>query len=268
MAFGASYIYVNSAISAILLKVESFFLMGPLIKQINNLYLYHSEDSEYMKEYVTSIKGDVSLQNVSFSYDTCKVLDGISMDIAVGEKVAIVGESGSGKSTLLMLILGLIQPDEGCVCYDQTPLGMLNLRSLRKKIATVAPFSKIITGTFFENIIFSCSDPVTIEEAYTAAKKAAIDDFIDSHQEKMDTEISDSYSGGLSGGQRQGVLLARAFAKNPSVIILDEATSALDRDTEDELLRRLSQKISGGKTILWITHRESVTSIADAVLRI
>ena len=262
MAFGASYIYVNSAISAILLKVESFFLMGPLIKQINNLYLYHSEDSEYMKEYVTSIKGDVSLQNVSFSYDTCKVLDGISMDIAAGEKVAIVGESGSGKSTLLMLILGLIQPDEGCVCYDQTPLGMLNLRSLRKKIATVAPFSKIIAGTFFENIIFSCSDPVTIEEAYTAAKKAAIDDFIDSHQEKMDTEISDSYSGGLSGGQRQGVLLARAFAKNPSVIILDEATSALDNLTQKKVLDSI---YATKATVIMVAHRLSTVMQCDKI---
>ena len=95
----------------------------------------------------------------------------------------------------------------------------------------------------------------------------AVADFVLDLPDGLDTVCSEKGSG-LSEGQAQRIAIARALLHPGGVLILDEATSALDRDTEDMLLQRLSQKVSGGKTILWITHRESVTSIADAVLRI
>lgn len=262
MAAGASFLYMNNVIIAILVKLESFFLMGPLVRQISNLYVYHKEDTENLKEYVTKLKGNINLNNVKYSYDTCRVLNGITMEIKAGQKVAILGESGCGKSTLLQLILGLIQPDEGSVCYDGATISMLNMRSVRKKIATVAPFSKIITGTVYDNIAFSCSEDLTRQDAYEAAKKAAVDNFIDALPEEMDTEISESYSGGLSGGQRQGILLARAFAKKPSVIILDEATSALDNLTQKRVLDSI---YASDATVIMVAHRLSTVMECDKI---
>jgi ABC-type multidrug transport system fused ATPase/permease subunit len=122
-----------------------------------------------------------------------------------------------------------------------------------------------MSGTVRDNLLMA--NPSATEDDMREALHLAVADFIFDLPDGLDTVCSEKGSG-LSEGQAQRVAIARALLHSGGVLILDEATSALDRDTEDELLRRLSEKISGGKTILWITHRESVTSIADAVLKI
>ena len=122
-----------------------------------------------------------------------------------------------------------------------------------------------MSGTVRDNLLLA--NPSASEDEMKEALHLAVADFVFDLRDGLETVCSEKGSG-LSEGQAQRIAIARALLHPGGVLILDEATSALDRDTEDELLRRLSQKISGGKTILWITHRESVTSIADAVLRI
>ena len=122
-----------------------------------------------------------------------------------------------------------------------------------------------MSGTVRENLLLA--NPSATEAEMREALHLAVADFVFDLPDGLDSVCSEKGSG-LSEGQAQRIAIARALLHPGGVLILDEATSALDRATEDMLLERLSKKISGGKTILWITHRESVTSIADAVLRI
>ncbi|MDO4732393.1 MAG: ATP-binding cassette domain-containing protein [Bacillota bacterium] len=264
VAFNASYALCAAAVTQLLDMMESIFLMGPLVHQVDSL-LEGTEADFSDCHYVRTLRGRITLENVCFSYPNFakSSLTDINLDIHPREKVAIVGESGSGKSTLLKLMLGLEQCDSGSISYDGHSLNSLNVRSLRKRIGSVMQFSQVIPGTLYENIAFASSVPVSMEQAWEAAEKAAIADDIRSLKLQMDTEISETAGGGFSGGQRQRILLARALVGNPAVLLLDEASSALDNITQKRVLEAIYREKA---TVVMVAHRLSTIVDCDRII--
>ena len=214
----------------------------------------------------------IRIEDVTFAYtdvpegvEPLKVFEHFSYDFKPGTVTAVMGVTGVGKSTLTRLVLALLRPAAGSVTLYDAECSVPSSPATRCNFRYVPQGNSLMSGTVRDNLLMA--NPSATENDMREALHLAVADFIFDLPDGLDTVCSEKGSG-LSEGQAQRVAIARALLHSGGVLILDEATSALDRDTEDELLRRLSEKISGGKTILWITHRESVTSIADAVLKI
>ena len=262
IAFHSSLSLASTAVSSISSLVRSIVQMQPIIEKLSELSIEPNADSEL--RYVDKLEGNISLDNVTFSWrngdNTC--VSQLNLTIKKGEKIAFVGESGCGKSTLMKLILGMLKPDSGMIRFDGTDAKQLNMRSVRKHIGSVFQFSRLISGTVFENIDF-LANGITEEEAWEAAKMASIDDDIRAMNLGMDTEISESQTGGLSGGQRQRLLLARVFAAKPDIMILDEATSALDNIAQARVYESI---YASPATVLIIAHRLSTIQECDRII--
>ena len=214
----------------------------------------------------------IRLEDVTFAYtdvpegaEPLKVFEHFSYDFKPGTVTAVMGVTGVGKSTLTRLVLALLRPAAGSVTLYDAGRSVEASPATRCNFRYVPQGNSMMSGTIRDNLLMA--NPSATEEELREALHMAVADFVLDLPDGLDTVCSEKGSG-LSEGQAQRVAIARALLHSGGVLILDESTSALDRDTEDELLRRLSKKLSGGKTILWITHRESVTSIADAVLKI
>ncbi|MFL5349043.1 MAG: peptidase domain-containing ABC transporter [Hyalangium sp.] len=211
-----------------------------------------------------TLTGRVELRDVSFRYDADAplVLDGISLAIQPGQKVALVGRSGSGKTTLAMLLLGLHEPTSGEILYDGLPLQQLDHVTLRSQFGAVMQEPFLFSGSLRENITFS--DPaVPLDEVAEAARLAVVHDDIERMPMGYETVISGSGGSGLSGGQRQRIAVARALVRKPVILLLDEATSQLDVLTESQL----DQNLNGlSCTRILIAHRLSTVRNADLIL--
>lgn len=208
------------------------------------------------------LRGNITLQNVSFAHDSFSelTLKDISFTVAQGEKVAIVGPSGSGKSTLAKIILGLYKPTKGSILYDDINIEEYNLRSLRKQIGAVLQEARLFNQTILENIIMGKNIH------YASVERALIQsnafEFIKDLPMGINTKISE---GGVnfSGGQRQRLILARALISEPPILILDEATSALDNYSESIVEKSISNLSS---TRIVIAHRLSTIKNADKII--
>ena len=154
------------------------------------------------------------------------VLDDISLRIRPGQYVAIVGKTGCGKSTLMRILLGFEKPQKGAVYYDGKDITAMDLKSLRRNIGVVMQNSSLFQGDIFSNITIS-APLLTLDEAWEAADMAGMGDDIRRMPMGMNTIISEG-QGGISGGQRQRLMIARAIAPKPRILMFDEATSALD----------------------------------------
>ena len=214
----------------------------------------------------------IKIDDVTFAYtdvpegmESQKVFEHFSYDFKPGTVTAVMGVTGVGKSTLTRLVLALLRPAAGSVTLYDGVRAVPASPATRCNFRYVPQGNSLMSGTVRDNLLLA--NPSASEEEMKEALHLAVADFVLGLPDGLDTVCSEKGSG-LSEGQAQRIAIARALLHSGGVLILDEATSALDRETEDELLRRLSQNVSGGKTILWITHRESVTSIADAVLKI
>lgn len=215
------------------------------------------------KQVVTRLSGDIELNNVSFRYqeNMPNVVDDLSLKIRPGQYVAIVGATGCGKSTLMRLMLGFETPQKGAVYYDGKDLAGLDLKSLRRRIGTVIQDGKLFQGDIFSNITVS-APWLTLEDAWEAARMAGMDEDIRRMPMGMNTVISEG-GGGISGGQRQRLMIARAVAPKPKILMFDEATSALDNLTQ----RTVSQSLDGLKcTRVVIAHRLSTIRQCDRIL--
>lgn len=262
IAFTASYTLIASSINSLVGMCNNIVTMKPLFAQLRELF--SSEDNETGVEYVSSLDGEIELRGLCFSYDKSErgCVDNIDLHISPGEKVAFVGESGCGKSTLLKLLLGMIEPDSGSVLYDGKQLMTLNKRSLRKRIASVFQFTRVFPGTIYDNISFTSAD-VDEAAAWIAAEQAAIADDIRELPLGMETDISEGNGGGFSGGQKQRLMLARAFAQRPSILILDEATSALDNIAQQRVLESVYKMKC---TVIMVAHRLSTVVGCDRII--
>lgn len=207
--------------------------------------------------------GEVSFENVSFSYDGVPVLKNISFKIEPGQTVAIVGQTGSGKTTLTRLINRIFDAGSGRVCLDRVDVRDWNLESLRSQISTIEQDIFLFSRTLAENIAFGCAG-ATPEAIEQAARQAQAHDFITGFSQGYRTEVGER-GVTLSGGQRQRIAIARAFLTNPAILILDDSTSAVDSATEDQIQRAMRQ-ISRERTTFLITHRLSQIRWADHIL--
>lgn len=191
------------------------------------------------------------------------MLNDLSLKIRSGEYVAIVGRTGCGKSTLIRLLLGFEEPDKGAIYYDGRDLKSIDPRSLRKKMGVVTQDGQLFQGDIFSNITISAPQ-LSMEEAWEAAETAGIAEDIRNMPMGMHTIISEG-QGGISGGQKQRLMIARAVAPKPRVLILDEATSALDNITQKQVTNSLDNLKC---TRIVIAHRLSTIRACDRILLI
>ena len=261
-AFTAAYGRLSGAIAALagiaatVAQVRSTLEMAePILKAEPEI----SED----KEPVSSVSGDVEISHVSFRYkeNAPYVLKDFSMKIEPGEYVAVAGRTGCGKSTLIRLLLGFEKPESGTVYYGKRDLAHMDLRTLRKQIGVVLQDGELFTGDIFSNI--TISDPeLSVDEAWEAAELAGIAEDIRTMPMGMHTMISEG-GGGISGGQKQRLMIARAIAPKPKILIFDEATSALDNRTQKQVSEALDRM---GCTRIVIAHRLSTIQNCDRIL--
>lgn len=244
--------------------MENLLLTGFLCRNVAPVLMAQNEETEAL-EYVRSLRGDIRAEDIHFTYEWERriCLEGVSLDIHRGEKVAIVGESGCGKSTLLKILLGMEPPSSGAIFYDGKPLHSLNMKSLRRNIGYVFQFSRLFPGTIAENIAFGHEEDASEAQIWEAADLAEIGDYIRTLPLQMSTAISESNSCGFSGGQRQRLLLARAILNRPKVLILDEATSALDNLTQARVLENISNM---NATVIMVAHRLSTVEDFDRII--
>ena len=210
-------------------------------------------------------RGDVTFENVSFSYadDGKQVLSHINLNVKAGENVALVGPSGGGKTTLCNLIPRFYDVDEGRILVDGQDIRHVTLNSLRSQIGFVQQDVYLFSGTVFENIQYG-KPGATREEVIEAAQRAGAHEFILGLQNGYDTYVGER-GVKLSGGQKQRISIARAFLKNPPIMILDEATSALDNESE-RLVQQSLEKLAKGRTTFTIAHRLTTIKNASVIL--
>ncbi len=215
---------------------------------------------------VDALKGDISFKHVTFGYksdDESKVISDFSLDIPAGKTVALVGPSGGGKTTLCHLIPRFYEIDDGTISIDGYDIRSLSRKSLRNNIGIVQQDVFLFNGTIKENIAYG-NFAATDEEIMQAAKKANIHEHIMSLPDGYLTQVGERGIK-LSGGQKQRVSIARAFLKDPPVLILDEATSALDNATE-MLIQDALETLSTGRTTIVVAHRLSTIKNADEII--
>ena len=211
------------------------------------------------------LRGDIEFRNVKFSYPnrTDSAIDGISFKISAGERVALIGRVGSGKSTIQRLIMGLYQPTDGAVLLDGIDLRQLDPADVRRNVASVAQDVTLFLGTLRENITFGL--PYADDSAVVAAADVAgLTDFINRHPRGFDMPVGERGES-LSGGQRQGVGLARAVLHNAPLLLLDEPTSAMDFSTEAQITTQVTA-FASDKTVVLVTHRTSMLAMATRVI--
>lgn len=211
------------------------------------------------------LKGALTFQEVAFRYpdQNTLALDGLSIDIAPGEKVGILGRIGSGKSTLARLIMGLYTPTAGQILADTCDLQDIDPTDLRRNIAYVAQDNFLFCGSLRENIAFG--SPLADEQSIQrAADIAGVSAFLERQGQGLDLQVGERGMT-LSGGQRQAVAIARALLLNPPILLLDEPTSQMDSATEATLKQRLGPSLTG-KTLLLITHRASLLALVDRLI--
>ena len=261
-AFNSAYGMVSGAFTMLAGVAITAAQIGPILEMAKPILETEPEIAEE-KQVVERLMGSIELNNVTFTYNPNmpNVLDGISLKISAGQYVAIVGKTGCGKSTLMRILLGFEKPQRGGVFYDGKDLERMDLKSLRRKIGSVMQTGKLFTGDIYSNIVIN-NPRLTLDEAWEAAEMAGFADDIRAMPMGMFTLISEG-QGGISGGQRQRLLIARAIAPKPRILMFDEATSALDNITQ----KTVSESLENLKcTRIVIAHRLSTIRQCDRII--
>jgi ATP-binding cassette, subfamily C, bacterial LapB len=220
-------------------------------------------DSNFLSR--PTFRGDIEFREVSFKYPGAEesALTNVSFKIKAGEHVALLGRMGSGKTTIHKLILGLYQPTEGAILIDGIDARQIDPAELRRCVGYVQQDTHLFYGTMRENLTITM--PHADDGAIlAAAHSGGIDDFINAHPKGFDLLVGERGET-LSGGQKQGVGIARALIAKPSILLLDEPTSAMDHSGEDAVKRRLMEA-SAGKTMVLISHRSSLFDMAERII--
>ncbi|MDD6051711.1 MAG: NHLP bacteriocin export ABC transporter permease/ATPase subunit [Clostridiales bacterium] len=262
MAFSSAYGMVSGAFTALAGIVITLAQIRPVLKLVQPI-LETEPEVDLNRQVVTRLRGGIELNNVSFRYNDSMpfVLDDLSLKIRPGQYVAIVGKTGCGKSTLMRILLGFEKPQKGAVYYDGRDISTMDLKSLRRKIGVVMQSGSLFQGDIYSNITISAPQ-LTLEEAWEAAEMAGMAEDIRKMPMGMNTLISEG-QGGISGGQRQRLMIARAIAPKPKILMFDEATSALDNITQ----RTVSESLDKLKcTRIVIAHRLSTIRHCDRII--
>ncbi|RLB64763.1 MAG: type I secretion system permease/ATPase [Deltaproteobacteria bacterium] len=220
-------------------------------------------DREFIQ--AQNLQPSIRFEDVHFQYPNSQIpaLDGVSLEIKAGEKVAILGRTGSGKSTLGRLCMGLYEPQKGAVKLDGIDLRQLHVADLRSHIGYVSQDNYLFYGSIRDNIAFG-APYVDAPAILSAANLAGVTDFVKGHPAGFDWQVGERGMN-LSGGQRQAVTIARALLLDPEILILDEPTSAMDNNAEAALRQRMLE-ILEDKTLLLFTHRTSLLHLVDRVV--
>ena len=260
--FAASYGAVTAMLSQITGSVEEYAAILPIFDMLKPL-LSQTTENAGDRRMVANLSGNIRVQDVSFSYskDGPRILNRLNLNIRAGEYVAITGRTGCGKSTLMRLLLGFETPQRGTIYYDRNMLDKLDLRSVRQQIGTVLQDGKLFIGDIYSNIVI-CNPSLSLDEAWEAAELAGISEDIRQMPMGMRTLISEE-NGGISGGQKQRLMIARAIANHPKILFFDEATSALDNISQ----KKVSESLDSLKcTRIVIAHRLSTIRNCDRIL--
>ena len=261
-AFTTAYGMIDSAFRTLADVTVSISMIKPTLNMVKPL-LEAVPEIDGDKTMVTSLSGSIELSHINFRYhpDMPQILDDVSLKIKAGQYVAIVGQTGCGKSTLLRIMLGFEKPQKGAVYYDSRDLSKLDPKSLRRQIGSVMQDGKLFMGDVYSNITIS-APWLTMDDAWEAAETAGLADDIRHMPMGMRTIISEGL-GSISGGQRQRLMIARAIAPKPKILMFDEATSALDNLTQ----KRISDALDKMKcTRIVIAHRLSTIRQCDRII--
>ncbi|MBE2268569.1 MAG: NHLP family bacteriocin export ABC transporter peptidase/permease/ATPase subunit [Anaerolinea sp.] len=257
LAFSQLFIGSTSFSSALISGLTAL----PLLERLAPV-LEASPEANLQQNIVHDVKGAIRLDHVSFRYqpDLPLILDDLSFSIEPGEFVAIVGASGSGKSTLVRLLLGLETPTQGQIYYDDHALSALHLQTLRRQIAVVMQEGQLTGGTIASTIagVYDLSH----ESVWYAAQLADLERDLRGLPMGLETYIAEDHAA-FSGGQKQRLLIARALAARPRIVIFDEATSSIDDEAQARIIANLNRL---NITCIFITHRPSLVTHADRVL--
>ena len=261
-AFNTAYGMVSGAFTSLAGVTLSIAQIKPILEMVKPILETVPEIAQD-KEVVTRVSGSIELNNVTFRYNENMppVIDNLSLKIRPGQYVAIVGSTGCGKSTLMRLMLGFETPQKGAVYYDGKDLNRLDLKSLRRKIGVVMQNGRLFSGDIYSNIVISAPE-LTMDDAWEAAELAGMKEDIEAMPMGMYTMVSEGM-GGISGGQRQRLMIARAVAPKPKILMFDEATSALDNLTQ----KKVSESLDHLKcTRIVIAHRLSTIRQCDRIV--
>ena len=262
IAFNTAFGAVSAAFASLTGVALSVARIKPILEMAEPILKTQPESSEN-RAMVTRLSGAIELSNVYFRYNEHMpyVVDGMSLKIKAGEYIALVGATGCGKSTLMRLLLGFETPERGAIYYDGKDMSKLDLRSLRRRIGAVTQDGSLFQGDIYSNIVISAPQ-LGLDEAWEAAEIAGIADDIRAMPMGMQTVLAEG-QGGISGGQKQRLMIARAVAPKPKILMFDEATSALDNKTQKQVSDALDKLKC---TRIVIAHRLSTIRNCDRIL--
>ena len=261
-AFNAAFAMVTGAFKTLVPMIEPAAQISPTIELLRPI-IETAPEIAADKPVIERLSGGIEMNNVTFRYseDMPPVLDDVSLKIKPGQYVAITGKTGCGKSTLMRVLLGFEKPQKGAVYYDGRDLNKVDLKSLRSRIGTVMQNGSLFWGDIYSNIVISAPQ-LTLDDAWEAAEMAGIAEDIRQMPMNMCTIIGEG-TGGRSGGQKQRLMIARAIAPKPKILMFDEATSALDNITQ----KQVSESLDSLKcTKIVIAHRLSTIKNCDRII--
>ncbi len=268
--FTAFILYITMMLTPIRTLVNLFEQIQDGMTGFNRFCAIMDTPSEYEPEnpIESEMDGDIVFYEVSFGYADkgekgAEVLKNVSFTLKKGHTLALVGSSGGGKTTICNLLPRFYRCIEGKITIGGTDINEVSTFALREKMAVVAQDVFLFAGSVRENIAYGCPEK-SEEELIQAAKRANIHEYVMSLPQGYDTEVGER-GVKLSGGQKQRISIARAFLKNPPILILDEATSALDNMTEMQVQASLTE-LAEGRTTLVVAHRLSTVKNADRIL--
>ena len=261
-AFNTAYGMVSAAFLSVVSITVTIADIRPTLEMAKPILEAEPEKHEN-KENITELHGGIELSHVSFRYDESMpyVIDDLSLKINPGEYLAIVGSTGCGKSTLMRLLLGFETPQKGIIFFDKYDINKIDLESLRRKVGSVIQDGKLFWGDIYSNIVITAPQ-LTLDDAWEAAEIASLAEDIRNMPMGMFTFISEG-QGGISGGQKQRLMIARAVAPKPKILMFDEATSALDNITQKNVSDAIDKLDC---TRIVIAHRLSTIQHADRII--
>jgi len=257
----------NSYISILIFPLIVIGFMSNVIARASASYeridrVMQAPETEDKGALEKPLKGNIELKDITVSYGGKPALKNVSFSIEAGSQTAIIGPTAAGKTQLLYLLTGLIKPDSGTVLFDGIDLKKYSKKTFRNQIGFVFQDSVLFNLSLRENIAFN--DTVTDESLAKALETAQLTKFVNTLPEKLDTLISERGTS-LSGGQQQRIMLARALAMNPKILLLDDFTARVDRQTERKILKNI-QKNYPGLTLISVTQKIASVKNYDQII--